>query len=455
MIGSSFKVSYTTGSTFHESKIGNIWSKEYLQWEQVQSRYSDYKFPRLDESLYKETPEDVNKPIVIQDMKWSCDGTSIVSVSNDTGIRQYLIPEQDDSLESQEEEDEETEKDIRLLTPFMRKFKNKSIVCSEIHPLNTMYDENYNFILLSSRDMPIQMYNISSDNERTSSVRFSYEITNLENEKYEHPYCMKVFPGQYDQFYTGGDGNKIKIYDMNYNEPIGEYRARKRGSNRSIISCFEDRSSHYVMNPHVILWANYRNAIGQLDTRCGVSQDSNSMIMKYGVNTQNQMGKGIYQMIRSDNDHYLYVLSRQSGTMQVFDLRSGIWEPMNSVNLPYRIGYQKRMATIDEDLGMIIGSGEDKLLVWEKSFIESGGISRRTESPGDGATTARSMMSSFETISLEATPNNTHSRIHIVSRNPSRDANNSNILAIATSSDRNTLDEAQPPQSSLSILSLT
>ena len=232
----NFKVVHSTKSTLDGYNVSEVWKREELQRLNLQTIYPDYKWPKLSQSLYKDYEALINKPVTIQDMKWSCDGTSIITISNDTGIRQYLIPEDDNDGLVTEGDDT----GINLLTPFVRKFKNKSIVCSEIHPLNSLYDNDYNFVLLSSREMPIQMYNLNLQNEeegddddglvkkRHSNVRYSYDTMNPINERYELPFCIKVYLHQRNNIYTGGANNKIKLYDMNRSSPIYQYSIGKK-----------------------------------------------------------------------------------------------------------------------------------------------------------------------------------------------------------------------------------
>lgn len=439
MDDSSLTVSHSTQSTFQHNDVGKVWNLEDVQWKTTQDKFPDYKFPQLEHSQYTGCNEEVNKPVVIQDMKWSCDGTSITTVSNDTGIRQYLIPEESDDIS-----DCDDSKDNMLLTPFIRKFKNRSIVSSEIHPLNSMYDEKYNFALLSSRDIPIQMYNLSSENNGASNVRYTYNIVNSLNETFEVPYSIKILPSQNDIFYTGGSGNKIKIYDMTRSSPVSEYYSRRGRGSKSIISCFEDRTNNYVMNDKVIIWANYKNEIGILDTRCDPN-DSRAMNSKHTI--PRHAGDGIYQVIRSDNDHYLYVLLRRANKIQVFDHR-GTFKPMNTLWLPFKSGYQKHMAIIDEDQGLVLGSDQGTLLNWDKSLIGSGGLAK------DGADSDNDI--GFTTMKTEGLPVSKNAKIHMISRNPSNEST-VNSYAIATSSDRNhhKLPSRSPPQSSLSILTHT
>ncbi|CAL9733061.1 protein Swt21p [Monosporozyma unispora] len=436
---SSLRVSHSTLSTFQQVDVDEVWKQEDSQWRSVQDKFPDYQFPKLEHSLYEKCKEVINKPVVIQDIKWSRDGTSITTVSNDTGIRQYLIPEEN----TQENIVNDVTTGSKLLTPFIRKFKNRSIVCSETHPLNSMYDEKYNFVLLSSRDMPIQMYDLSPQETGSSSIRFSYEIMNPLNEKLEVPYSIKIFPNQNETFYTGGNGNKIKVYDMSRSFCVNEYYSRRGKGSKSIISCFDDRSTNYVMNDKVLIWANYKNEVGQLDIRCAPN-DTRAMRSRYTI--PRASGDGIYQMLRSDNDHYLYVLLRKSNKIQIFDHR-GTLDPINSLTLPFKIGYQKQKAIIDEDQGFLLGSDKGTLLTWDKSLIEAGGVCKSGSNDNEN--------SEYSTITLKGMFNvqGNNTRIHLVSRNPNH-GSSIHSYAAATSSDRNynrSISSSSTPHCSLFI----
>lgn len=451
----NFKVIHSTKSTLYGYNVSEVWRREEVQRVNLQTTYPDYKWPKLAQSLYRDHEDLINKPVAIQDMKWSHDGTSIITISNDTGIRQYLIPEEntDDSIGN------ENRPDPSLLTPFTRGFKNKSIVCSEIHPLNSMYDRDYNFVLLGSRDMPIQMYDLNIQEEeeeyenitllskRHSNVRYSYNIVNPMNEKFESPFSIKIYPHQYDRFYTGGVNNIIKIYDFNRSLPICEYSVSRRNSNRSIISCFEEGSNNYMIDNKVVLWASYKNEFGRLDTRCAKGYSKNTYEAKYRL-LQN-LGNGIYQMIRSDNGHYLYIFLRKSDKIQIFDMRNMGSKPINELKLPFKIGYQKILASMVEGQGLMLGSSQNTLLVWDKALIESGGITNREQVKDNYG---------FHAISIDNLYSSTNgARINIITQSPNRINSDNGCIAISSSFDRNcTIDATATTrlQSSLYVLGL-
>lgn len=86
-----------TGEVFEADTIANVWKREDKEWlKRTQSDRSGYEYPRLGESPYINMTDDfrMEKKVICQDIFWSCDGTSFVSVHNDFGIRQYLVPEE-------------------------------------------------------------------------------------------------------------------------------------------------------------------------------------------------------------------------------------------------------------------------------------------------------------------------------------------------------------------------
>lgn len=446
------KVCHSTEDTFYGSDVGQVWSREERLWQIMQNKSPEYPFPHLEQSIYTQAnnnkvDKSINKPVFIQDMKWSHDGTSISSVSNDSGIRQYLIPEEGQSTADEEEDGAQS------LTPFIRKFKNRSIVCSEIHPLNSMYDDIYNYVLLASKNVPIQMYSLSAqfdskEEDSYSNVRHTYKIMNDMNEKFEIPYSMKIFENRPDMFFSGGLRNKIKMYDVNRTDPLSTYNIGKGGP-KSIISCFEDRSSQYVMNDKVFFWGNYKNEIGSLDTRTDPKHFKSTINLP---KVKGSFGDGIYQIIRSVSGHYLYIFSRQSRSVQVLDSRQigSHVQAVNRLYLPFKIGYQQCKAAIDEDLGLIMGnrSKQDEIgiLQWDKSLIETGGRSREWDTKSDEytfniiSTNINKEDSQEKTNDLHCAPN---SSIHMLARNLS---SQSLQLAVATSSNRSkTLPTDQHP----------
>lgn len=121
-----------------------------------------------------------------------------------------------------------------------------------------------------------------------------------------------------------------------------------------------------MVNNKVILWANYKNQFGQLDTRFDprYSNDTDRAIYQIPQN----IGNGIYQMIRSDNDRYLYILLRNSNVIQIFEMMNMDIGHINQLKLPFRVGYQEILASIIEDQGLVIGSNQNTLLVWGQSI---------------------------------------------------------------------------------------
>ena len=155
-------------------------------------------------------------------------------------------------------------------------------------------------------------------------------------------------------------------------------------------------------------------------------------------------------MIRSDNDRYLYILLRNSNVIQIFEMMNMDIGHINQLKLPFRVGYQKILASIIEDQGLVIGSNQNTLLVWDKALIESGGITKRNQ---------EEMKYSFNRITIDKLNNATKgTRINIISQNPNSNNSDNNCIAISSSFDRNRLVDATAaikPQSSLSILGLS
>ena len=307
-----------------------------------------------------------SRPTICQDIYWSSDGNSIVSVTDDHVVRRYTI--------------EEGINGKRSLTLTNELSRSGSIVSSTLIPNEDKINEDACRILIGSKQLPIQIYSLNSkDTELSNTTKkpapiYSYNTMNPQNEIYETPYSISYESP--NSFFVGSIRNSVSLFDINRREPIWNIRSDKikcggnKGAYKAIVSCFEEscggvNSQNYLRSK---LFGTYKNEIYQFDTR--VKKATMQM-----VQPNDNRGSGIYQLLKSENELYLYVLKRQCDHIMIYDSRN-FGKPISKLSLTYKIKNQKMKANISDFNGLSIGDNNGNILNWERSLIESGGISR-------------------------------------------------------------------------------
>ncbi|SCU96537.1 LAME_0F16578g1_1 [Lachancea meyersii CBS 8951] len=426
---SPLNVVYDTRDVFHGRNVFGTWKKEHFWWDRTTSN-QDYEFPPLERSKYENQANiaalnshiDFESSTICLGLTWSLDGTSLVAVFNDYGIRQYLLPEEPGTM----------------LVPFKRFFRSQSIVESCVHPLYSMFggNEGINVMLISSKELPIQLVSLSPQVSEHTPL-FSYSVLNEENEKYETIFALSFY--RESQFLAGASRNKVLAYDLNrkcplWSSSISGGSRKDKGNNqfthRSIVSCFDQNNG--VQPFSVSYGATYRNDIFGVDTRIKhllSLADKNTL----GINNTS----GIVQLISSVNQHFLYVVKRNSDTIDILDIRQGL-SKINELKLPFRIGAQKFKASVDSTNGLLIGTADGRILKWSSDLIEFGGIAKENSPILEDCLKPNI---DFQTEYLEY-------RINIVATNPW----NPHIIASSYSPDK--FDTDQEAKSGISVFSL-
>lgn len=353
------KVIADTSETFNGWNVRQSWKKEDEKWLELvnQDANSSYSFPKLGQSVYlNDETRSLQKPVICQDVFWASDGTSFVTVHDDYGIRQYLVPEYGAN-------------DVRKdLVPFTRVYKNQSIVTSKVHPNYSLFNgsENFNFILLSHRDMPLQLYPLSSEANEFTSMR-SFDVTNPINERFQVPHAID-FDGV-DQFLAGFDRNRVSLYDVDRSEPVWTVQASKRqcgaSFHRQIVSCFDQQDNQQCVEGRTRYFGTYKNELYAVDQR------KNDTPLQY----RSDSGSGFIQVLRSFNGTYLYGVKRNSSIIDIIDVRQ-THQKVNELELPYKIGTQKLKASLSASAGLTIGTGNGSIMNWSSDLVEFGGIER-------------------------------------------------------------------------------
>lgn len=352
-----FKICSSTQNTFNGWCLRELWKREQHNWQISVSSGSNisYNFPKLGQSAYlNDQAKTLRKPAICQDISWAVDGTSFVTVHDDYGIRQFLVPE----LESENKQ----------LVPFTRTFKNQSIVTSMVHHSYSLFNDSprYNFIILALRDLPLQLCPLD-DNETTSKPLHSYEVMDPTNEMFQTPYSL-TFNGE-DHFLAGFGRNKVSLYNLTRSQPIVSAQSTKQQCGKSIqktvVSCFDQQADQSTISTTHRLFGTYKNELYSIDLRS----------LRACLLYRTQSGRGFTQILKSSNGHYVYIVKRGSFTIDVLDTRQS-YKKVNELKLPYKISHQKMKACVTDTGGLNIGTDHGSVINWSRELIEFGGINR-------------------------------------------------------------------------------
>ncbi|SMN19802.1 similar to Saccharomyces cerevisiae YNL187W SWT21 Protein involved in mRNA splicing [Maudiozyma saulgeensis] len=346
--------------------LADIWDKEEKEWSRnshsIKGLFpngNQYDIIPLEKPIFE--PNETNespRSIIFQDLYWSDDGMQVTAVTDDHAIRQYYITY-----------DANGKINLQLTK---RLFKNRSIVSSAMIPHDNSTGETLSEkILIGSRSLPIQLYSLKSSDDQNSIIDtpiFTYSTMNPQNEVYETPYS--IMPINSDTFLVGSIRNSVSLYDMVRKEPIWNIRSDKmkcgKAEFKSIVSCFDETcmDDNYLKMKY---FGTYKNEIYRIDLR------TKRQGMERIYNTR--QGNGIYQLLKSENGLYLYVLMRKSNQIKVYDIRRNE-TCITNLKLPFLIKNQKFKANISSFNGLSIGTNNNKIINWDRSIVESGGITR-------------------------------------------------------------------------------
>lgn len=357
---SEFQVKANTFGTFNGWNLRECWANEDEAWARMVSRdeSNGYPFPMLRQSIYLEDEtRNLHKPIICQDMSWSHDGTSFVTVHDDYGIRQYLVPDT-----------ELAEGSVKELIPFTRSFKNQSVVSSRVHPGYSLFNESdaSNLILLAMRGVPLQLCPLQSDSGDLQASR-SFDVSNFTNGTYHVPHAID-FHGN-SHFLAGFERNRICLYDINRSSPlwVGQSTKKECGSSvhRAIVSCFDKQANAFLPEHSTRVCGTYKNELHMIDIRTLKNQFLHKL----------KSGRGIIQILKSENGHYLYTLKRNSNLIDILDMRQPS-KKLNALKLPFNLGAQKFKASLTAANGLTIGTDYGSVINWPRDLVEFGGNDR-------------------------------------------------------------------------------
>lgn len=352
------RVMADTMDTFYGRNVRQAWRREDVSWSKMVNEEANrsYSFPKLGQSVYREDKsKNLEKPVICQDIYWAVDGTSFVTVHDDYGIRQYLMPECG------------TDEGKRNLIPFTRVFKNQSIVASRVHPRYSLFNgsESFNVILLSQRDVPLQLCPLSVESSSFGSMR-SFDVTNPANGRLQVAHAID-FDCE-NNFLAGFDRNRVSVYDINRSDPVWTAQSSKKecGSSfqRHIVSCFDSQASQYLENT-TRYFGTYKGELHAIDQRRHDTQ----------LLHQSDSGSGFIQILTSASGHFLYGTKRNSNIIDVLDVRQ-THQKINELELPFKIGTQKFKGNLSATTGLTMGTDRGYVVNWSSDFVEFGGIDR-------------------------------------------------------------------------------
>ncbi|CDO93661.1 unnamed protein product [Kluyveromyces dobzhanskii CBS 2104] len=387
----------STLNCYHGSDCNELWSREEKLSQTFTASVEGYEFPKLHRSRFHGIER--HRPVICSQITWSQDGTSICAVFDDFGVRQYLVPE--DPMTNH-------------WVPFTRWFVNSPIVSSVVHPKYSLYETNplHQTILCASRDLPIRLFSLRSESTNENSL-FHYSTVNDENEVFETPYAMTVLDDG-NHFMTGSIKNKIAVYDYSRHLPIWQNQWTKqscgKSSHKAIVSCFDECSETH---DSIRFAGTYKTEVFRIDIR----SSKTSLVCQR--DPSDSWSNGIYQVIKSDNGHYLYCVKRNAKEIDVIDTRM-LKCRINTLELPYKVGTQKFKASLNYTEGLLIGSYDGEIARWDRDCIEFGGLAP-LQTSGNGIPPTSNILVS-----------NSKARLNCVTTNPV----DPSVLAVSTSSDK-------------------
>lgn len=346
------KVGIGTRNVFDGWNVQKIWQKENETWVDEHQRSG----MNLQNPAFVRD-QNWERPVICQNIFWSKDGSSIVTISDDYGIRQYMTCFEDNTDQ---------------LIPLTRMFKNRSIVTGQVHPLYSLYNDtgNFNVLLTACKDLPLQMYSLQ---DTEGPCLNHYNVSNNESGTWETPHAINWTDE--NEFLIGSVKNRVSLFNCHRRSPVWTFQSKRgNATSKSIVSCFNERPHGEFSSTKHSIFGTYKNELHLLDYRMRYPQFLH----------RSPQGTGYIQLLESVNGHYIYALKRNTNLIDVLDTRE-IHRPVNRLQLPFRMGNQKHKASITRTNGLTIGTDDGKIVGWTSSAIEFGAIDRSGFTHDDGS----------------------------------------------------------------------
>ncbi|KAI9472107.1 MAG: WD40-repeat-containing domain protein [Benjaminiella poitrasii] len=250
-----------------------------------------------DRTLIQQTPGSIqsHENNYFRNVKWSPDGSCLLSNSADNVIRLFQLP-------TNVYEDAEDADRVLPMVPTMGIREGESIYDFAWYPAMTMQDPSTCCFLTSVRDHPIQLWDLYS-----GTVRATYRAID-HRERFIGPNALSFNPDG-SKIYCGYE-NMIEIFDAqtlaSEKRPTIATRKTKRRGQNGLISCFDFTDGYYAAG-------SYSRSIGLYD------DTNHDLCLKLMLD--NNQGSGVTQVKFSDDGLYLYSVSRQTNSVLCWDVR--------------------------------------------------------------------------------------------------------------------------------------
>ncbi|AAS50624.1 ABL147Wp [Eremothecium gossypii ATCC 10895] len=385
-----------TGDIFHGRGKLHASLKEQQVWDDL--RRPGHDVPQLPRPQGYTASQPIYKrlPVVCRGLTWSFDGSSLVAVHEDCGIRQYAVCEEQGPV----------------MAPVQRFFKPQAIISHAVHPQNSLFqaDSSLNVVVVSCKDMPYQLYPLHSNPDQPARALQTYNSASESTEEFRAAYAMDFLDDAH--FLAGSTRNTVSLFDASRRESIWVSSATRRGCGRgqhkAIVSCFDEANER---RDCVRYAGTYRSELLRIDPRTSSISSWKAIQDK---------SRGIYQVLQSNNGHYFYIMKRYSNSITVLDSRKSM-AIVNQFKLPFQTHAQKLRGTYSTRHGLLIGDEAGRILQWAPEVVEFGGIDRSGSVPSYGIGET-----GITHVCAEG------SRINIIEKNPA----DSDIFAISYSPDK-------------------
>lgn len=327
---------YSTQDTFNGS-ISESWLKENTLYEARNLKDQLYEYPALNSPVLSGSRLKHQRNIS-KDIIWSSDGSSLVSVNEDFGIRLYMmltdVPEH------------------QCMVPMQRVFSRNAAMSYCLHPRFDLLGEEsfeygWNSILISERQLPMKLVSLVPTAE--NKVLNYYHFRDTQNEKFHDVYSMDFVN---ELAFVVGGRNRLGVFTLERSDPISELDLNEINAFgiASAIKPFREQN-------HCIYVGSYLNQIA------GIDLSSEEYIFKKTLDGFD----GIYQLLESENKNYLYVLGRKSTQIPILDRR------MDHKQVGVLTGWQSSYPTnqkcygdlLPQNQGLIVGNQQGMIKIWE------------------------------------------------------------------------------------------
>lgn len=293
----------------------NVGQTIYEQWDaEADSSYKDYLQP---------PPADGERGF--KQLQWTPDGSSLVTVGEDGGLRFYVCPP--DILETNQ---------LRTLHPLARRFFLPRISSIAVYPQFSL-SESRCLVAVAAKDSPIRLYNLVNFN---SNSLCSYSVKHKETEEYKTVLDTSFSPSGH--LFAAGSKGGISIF-----------QADRSGAPELEILCKNTVSAVEFSSNDVL-------ATGTFSGECSVYD-----VRTTSVPTHYRAGNGTTtQLLWSQDSNYLFQIYRRE-SVQVLDVRRNlaVVQTLNS-------GLDTNLRLRGDVCGstFMVGSAEGKVRVWQHSL---------------------------------------------------------------------------------------